>query len=376
MQVAIVHDYLNQFGGAERVVCELANLYQEAPIYTSLYHPEFTWPELKEASIQTSWLQNLPLSHKYFKLLLPLYPFVFDGMKLSGYDVVLSSSSSFAKGVQCDEGTIHICYCHSPTRFLWFYDEYVRLEKHVSSIKPLLMPIVDLLRNWDLVACHRPDYYIANSSAVQKRIRKIYHRDSCVIHPPIDVERFQVSKRDEGYYLIVSRLNAYKRIDLVVQAFNELDLPLVIIGDGPHRGALEAMAKPNIHFTGRLPDQEVTQYFQDCRAFLFPGEEDFGITPLEANACGKPVIAYGAGGALDSITEGLNGVFFRDQTVPALKEAVLASLEIVWDPRAIRTHAERFSPEVFQKKIAQFVSQIVMNRAVEYAPIPSVFRTT
>ena len=380
MKVAIVHDYLNQAGGAERVVCELAALYREAPIYTSIYNPDTTWPELKDASIYTSWLQHLPFSHKYFKLLLPFYPSVFGGLKVAGYDVIISSSSSFAKGVQTDERTIHICYCHSPTRFLWFYDDYVRKERYAETLKRLPFPLIGLmvymLRNWDLVACHRPDYYIANSVAVQGRIRKIYHRDSCVIHPPVDVERFQVSMLDEGYYLIVSRLNAYKRIDLVIQAFNELSLPLVVVGDGPQRKVLEKMAGPNIHFKGRLPDQEVTRYFEGCRAFIFPGEEDFGITPLEANACGKPVIAYASGGALDSIREGLNGVFFHAQTVPALKEAVRSSREMDWDPKAIRVHAEGFGPKVFQQKIAEFVRQVVMDeKTAEYIPPQSLFET-
>jgi glycosyltransferase involved in cell wall biosynthesis len=381
MQVAIVHDYLNQSGGAERVVCELAALYRDAPIYTSIYNPDLTWPELKDASIHTSWLQHLPFSHKYFKLLLPFYPSVFGGLKLSGYDVILSSSSSFAKGVQTEEGTIHICYCHSPTRFLWFYDDYVRKERYAETLKRLPFPIVGLmvymLRNWDLVACHRPDYYIANSVAVQGRIRKIYHRDSCVIHPPVDVDRFRVSTLDEGYYLVVSRLIAYKRIDLVIQAFNELSLPLVIVGDGPQRRVLEKMAQSNIQFKGHLSDQEVNRYFEGCRAFIFPGEEDFGITPLEANACGKPVIAYASGGALDSIRDGLNGLFFHAQTVPALKEAVRSSGEMDWDPKAIRAHAEGFSPKVFQQKIAQFVRQVVIDaKTVEHTPPQSAFGTT
>jgi len=374
MKIAIVHDYLNQPGGAERVVCELAALYPEAPIYTSIYKPDTTWPELKDATIHTSWLQHLPFSDKYFKLLLPFYPSVFGGLKVSGCDVIISSSSSFAKGVQTDEETIHICYCHSPTRFLWFYDDYVRKERYADTIKRLPFPLIGLmvymLRNWDLVACHRPDYYIANSVAVQGRIRKIYHRDSIVIHPPVDVGRFQVSMFDEGYYLVVSRLIAYKRIDLVIQAFNELSLPLVVVGDGPQRRVLEKMAGSNIHFKGHLSDQEATRYFEGCRAFIFPGEEDFGITPLEANACGKPVIAYASGGALDSIREGLNGVFFHAQTVPDLKEAVRSSREMDWDPKAIRAHAEGFSPKVFQQKIEQFVRQVVMEAKTTEPTLP------
>lgn len=362
MKIAIVHDYLNQFGGAERVVCELAKIYRDAPIYTSIYHSDMTWPELRHSEIRHSWLQNLPFSRKMFKILLPLYPFVFAGINLSGYDVVISSSSSFAKGIAVDKGTVHICYCHSPTRFLWFFEEYTHRIGYDSLIKRLLSPIVEILKNWDLIICHRPDYYIANSSTVQKRIRTIYHRESEIIHPPVDVDRFNVSYSNQGYYLIVSRLLAYKRVDLAVQTFNELGLPLVVIGDGPHRKSLEAMAQDNIRFTGYLPDREVSQYFEHCRAFILPGEEDFGITLLEANACGKPVIAYRAGGALDSIVEGLNGVFFYEKTAESLAAALQTSILTSWNPTLIRAHAEKFSPNAFRQKVLNCVREVLLDK--------------
>jgi len=362
MKIAIVHDYLNQFGGAERVVCELAKIYGDAPIYTSIYHPDMTWPELQHSEVRHSWLQNLPFSRKMFKILLPLYPLVFAGMKLSGYDVVISSSSSFAKGIAVDKGTIHICYCHSPTRFLWFFEEYMHRASYGSLIKGLLPPIVEILKNWDLIICHRPDYYIANSSTVQKRIRRIYHRESQIIHPPVDVHRFNVSYSDQGYYLIVSRLLAYKSIDLAVQAFNELGLPLVIVGDGPHRKSLEMMARNNIQFTGYLPDGEVSCYFERCRAFILPGEEDFGITLLEANACGKPVIAYRAGGALDTIFEGINGIFFDEKTAESLAAAIQTSIRTSWDPALIHAQAEKFSADAFRQKVFNFVGQVLLDK--------------
>jgi glycosyltransferase involved in cell wall biosynthesis len=366
-RVALVHDYLNQFGGAERVVCELASTFPGAPIYTSVYHRDLTWPEFDRAEVLTTWLQHLPLSRKRFKWLLPAYPFVFAGMRLSGYDLVISSSSSFAKGIQVDPGTTHICYCHTPTRFLWFYDDYVERERLSTGTRRLLAPLIEVLKTWDLVTCHRPDHYIANSTTVQRRIREIYHRESRVIFPPVNVHRFAVSALDQGFYLIVSRLVSYKRIDLAVEAFNRLGLPLVVIGDGPHRRALEASSGPNVRFLGYRSDREVDSYFQQCRGFIFPGTEDFGITPLEANACGKPVIAYAAGGALDTIVEGLNGTFFSAPTAEALAEAVLRAERTPWNPRAIRTHAEQFSPEVFRRHLLEFVAEVSEGRVLATA---------
>lgn len=371
MKIAIVHDYLNQFGGAERLVCELAKIDRDAPLYTSIYHPDMTWPELRHFDIRSSWLQSVPFSHKIFKILLPLYPFVFGGMKLSGYDVVISSSSAFAKGVTVDKETIHICYCHTPPHFLWFFEEYMHRDDYGHLAKRLLKPIVEVLKNWDLVICHRPDYFIANSSTVQKRIRKIYHRESRIIHPPVDVDRFNVSHRSQGYYLIVSRLLAYKRIDLAVQAFNKLGLPLVIVGSGPHRKSLEAIAQDNIQFTGYLPDKEVSRYFEHCQAFILPGEEDFGITLLEANACGKPVIAYRAGGALDTIVESLNGVFFYEKTAESLVSAIQTSVRTSWDPMLIRAHAEKFGPNAFRQKVLNFVHEVLLDQS-DYAIPQSV----
>jgi glycosyltransferase involved in cell wall biosynthesis len=363
MKVAIVHDYLSQFGGAERVVSEMARIFRDAPIYTSIFHPEMTWSEFNHYQVFTSWLQNVPGSKRHFKLLLPLYPIVFEQMYFENYDVVISSASSFAKGINVSSDAIHICYCHAPTRFLWSFDDYLSRQGIGTWSRNFLRPVIDSLQHWDLCAARKPDYFLANSSVVKQRIARIYGRDAQVIHPPVNVHRFAVAHKSENFYLIVSRLLSYKRIDVAVEAFNRLGLPLVIVGDGPDRGYLERLAKSNVTFTGYLNDTKVLDYFYRCRAFVFPGEEDFGIAPLEANACGKPVIAYRAGGTLDTVLEGKSGLFFNEQNAESLVQAVQASQKVAWDPEEIRMHAETFCPENFQRKMINFVDEVASKKA-------------
>lgn len=362
MKIAIVHDYLNQFGGAERVVCELAQVFHDAPIYTSIYHPDLTWPGLTHSHVITSWMQNMPLTKRGFRALLPLYPAVFSHLKLENYDVVISSSSSFAKGIEVGRNTIHICYCYTPTRFLWYPKDYLSRWSMGGVIEGLLTPAMGYLKRWDLEAARKPDYFLAISSVVKERIEKIYEREAKVIYPSVNTHRFRVCYHSEDFYLIVSRLLPYKRIDIAVEAFNHLNLPLVIIGDGPARQHLQRIANRNITFTGYLSDPEVLDYFCRCRAFVFPGEEDFGIAPLEANACGKPVVAYRAGGALDTVIEGKNGLFFKQQTPECLAASILQSREVDWDPDAIRAHAEKFRPEVFHRNMAEFVDEVASKK--------------
>ena len=364
MKVAIVHDYLNQFGGAERVVCELAKIFTDAPIYTSIYYPDHTWPDLKHSKVVTSWLQQLPIDRRYFKALLPLYPLTFAQMRIRGFDVVISSSSSFAKGISVDPDTIHICYCHTPTRFLWSVEDYLGRPRLGPLAQQLLQPMLKSLRQWDLEAARKPDYFIANSSIVKQRIARVYGREARVIHPSVNVHRFKVSSCSEDFYLIVSRLLSYKRIDVAVEAFNRLGLPLVIIGDGPDRAYLQRLADSHITFTGYLPDDQVKDYFGRCRAFIFPGEEDFGIAPLEANACGKPVIAYRAGGALDTVVEEQSGLFFDEPAAEALMASVLRSRQIQWDPQLIRRHSEVFCPENFKRSMVEFIREVSSSRRV------------
>ena len=300
MKVALVHDYLNQMGGAERVVLALHEIFPDAPIYTSIYDPQRVDPVFQKMDIRTSFMQKLPLVTKHHQPYLPFYPFAMESLDLRGYDLVLSSSSAFAKGVITRPETMHICYCHTPMRWCWNYDEYVERE-HLGKIARLALPFfITKLRSWDQTSSMRVDHFIANSPVVAERIQKYYRRDAVVIPPPVVAQRFTFDPETqvEDYFLIVSRLVPYKRIDLAIEACNKLQLPLVIIGSGRDLERLKKLAGPTVRFMGRLSDEDVLYYYAHCRALLFPGEEDFGITPLEAQASGRPVIAYGAGGAL------------------------------------------------------------------------------
>jgi glycosyltransferase involved in cell wall biosynthesis len=356
MKIALVHDYLNQLGGAERVVGTLHRLFPQAPIYTTILDRTMLWESLRDADIHTSWMQKLPALDRHFKKYLPLYPLAIESLDLRAYDLVLSSSSAWAKGVITRPGAVHLCYCHTPMRFAWDYARYVEREQFGPLTRTALPPVVAWLRAWDLRTAKRPTRYIANSSVVRERIRAHYGQESEVIFPPVEVARYQPCDVDEPYFLVVSRLAPYKRIDLAVEAFNRLGLPLVVIGDGPDRPVLERMAGPNIRFLGRLPDDEVAGRMARCRAFIFPGEEDFGITPLEANASGRPVIAYRAGGALDTVSEGRSGLFFDEPNAMSLVAAVRRFQGLQWDKGLLRRHAERFSEAVFGQRIQRLVS--------------------
>ena len=355
LRVAIVHDWLNQVGGAESVLEVLKETYPEAPVYTSIYWPQAMPARYQEWDIRTSWLDSLPLIKKHHQPFLPLYPLAFEGFDLGGYDLVLSNKSAFCHGVITPPGTTHISYCLTPTRFLWGYHEYVKHEGLNPLAGALLTPVLPLLRLWDRIAADRVEHFIAISDTVRQRIEKFYRREAVVIHPPVEIDCFQVSDSHDDYFLIVSRLIPYKRIDLAVKAFNVLGLPLKIIGDGRDRQRLEAMAKSNVEFLGRLADHEVGQYLSRCKAFIFPGEEDFGIAPLEAQAAGRPVIAYAGGGALETVVEGATGLFFREQTPESLAEAVSIFDAGDFESAAIRRHAQGFDKETFKSKLRAFV---------------------
>jgi glycosyltransferase involved in cell wall biosynthesis len=357
MKVALVHDYLNQMGGAERVVMAFHEIFPDAPIYTSIYDPERVDPAFHTMDIHTTFMQKLPMVTKYHQPYLPFYPFAMESLDLRGYDLVLSSSSAFGKGVITKPETMHICYCHTPMRWCWNYDEYVEREQLGKMARRILPFLITGLRTWDQTSSMRVDYFIANSPVVADRIQKYYRREAVVIPPPVEADRFPFDPmiQPENYFLVVSRLIPYKRIDLAIEACNCLQLPLVIIGSGRDLDRLKTLAGPTIRFTGRLSDEEVIFYYTHCRAFLFPGEEDFGITPLEAQAAGRPVIAYGAGGALASVVDGITGVFFKEQTVDSLA-AVLASFdERMYNPHVIRNHALEFDKPRFRRRILQFI---------------------
>ena len=357
MKVALVHDYLNQMGGAERVVMAFHEIFPDAPIYTSIYDPQRVDPAFQKMDIRTSFMQKFPLVTKHHQPYLPFYPFAMESLDLRGYDLVLSSSSAFAKGVITRPETMHICYCHTPMRWCWNYDEYVEREQLGKIARSILPFFITGLRTWDQSSSMRVDHFIANSPVVAERIRKYYRRDAVVIPPPVDASRFSFdpTAQPEDYFLIVSRLIPYKRIDLAIAACNKLQLPLIIIGNGRDLERLKKMAGPTIRFLGRLSDEEVLYYYAHCRALLFPGEEDFGITPLEAQASGRPVIAYGAGGALASVIDGVTGVFFKEQTVESLASILEAFDEHKFDPQTMRNHALEFDMPRFHRRILQFI---------------------
>lgn len=354
MKIAIVHDWLTNMGGAEQVVINFNQIYKDAPIYTTFYNPNNLDSKLRDLDVRTSFLQKdkMVTNHKkYF----PLMPLAFKKFDLGKYDVVLSSSSCCAKGVKAKNG-IHICYCHTPMRYAWGKKEdYV---KNMNIIKKAMVNcLLFFMRKWDRKSSKRVDYFIANSSEVKKRIKKCYNRESVVINPPVRCNLFNISDIDGDYYFIVSRLVPYKRFDLAVKACSELGKKLVIIGDGTEKEELMQMANENIIFMGKQPDDVVKKYMSECKALLFPGEEDFGITPVEAMACGRPVICYGKGGVLDTVIDGKTGVYFEEQTVESLKKAILKFENMKFDKNEIRKRALEFDEPVFQQKIKEYVEE-------------------
>jgi glycosyltransferase involved in cell wall biosynthesis len=355
LRVAIVCSWLNQYGGAERVLEVLHDMYPEAPIYTSIFWPEALPPSCRNWDVRTSFLNRLPLIHRHHQWFLPFYPAAFEHFDFADYDLVLSVTSGFAHGIITNTKTLHVCYCLTPARFLWDYHAYVQREELNRVVRWLVPHFVRNLRHWDRLAAERVDRFVAISQTVQQRIRTFYRREAVVIYPPVEVQRFSLSQERGDYFLIISRLVPYKRIDLAVQAFSQLGLPLWIIGDGRDRRALEGMAAANVRFLGRVADQELARYLAGCRAFVFPGEEDFGIAPLEAQAAGRPVIAYAAGGALETVLEGTTGLFFREPTAAALAEAVERFAGSSFDPVVIRQHARKYDRAAFQQRLADFV---------------------
>ena len=362
-KVAIVHDYLTQAGGAERVAATLHRLFPESLLYTSVYDPKATLAYFDNVTVATSFLQRWPLSsQRMHKFALPLYPTAFEHFDLSSYDLVISSSSSFAKGVITPPHTCHVCYCHTPARFAWRQHEYLSQSRRGRVMSLLLRNMLGRLRSWAIESAQRPDYYVANSFNVAQRIRKYYRRDvAAVIPPPIDTARYAPAPPSEvgSHFLIVSRLVGYKRIDLAVHACNQLQIPLRIVGTGPDMAGLKRIAGPTVEFLGRLSDAEVAREFARCQALIFPGEEDFGMTPLECMASGRPVVAFAAGGALETVVDGETGVLFQAQTPESLAAALQSVSAREWAPDALQKYAAQFSVPVFEGRMMRFLEGAV-----------------
>jgi glycosyltransferase involved in cell wall biosynthesis len=357
MKVALAHDYLNQYGGAERVLEQLHDLYPDAPIYTSMFDPKAMPAAYRSWDIRTSFMQRLPMVTSRHQAYLMAYPIAFESFDLGGYDVVISNSSAFCKGVVTGPNTLHISYCLTPMRWVWRYREYVERERLGTVTRTLLPPLIHYLRVWDAGASSRVDKYVAISTAVAARIKKYYRRDAEIIFPPVDTEQFDTPTAPGDYYLTVARLVPYRRVDLLVEAFRMLGLPLKIVGDGRDRARLEARATPNIEFMGRVDDDMLRRLYAGCRGYLILAEEDFGIAPVEAQAAGRPVVAYAAGGTLDTVIDGETGVHFHEQTPEALVAAVRRLESISFDPNRIRRHAERFSAQRFRAEFTGMVER-------------------
>lgn len=357
-KIALVHDYFIQMGGAERVAAVMHDSFPSAPVYTIVALSHRLPKELRGADIRTSPMQYLPNMESRFRQYFLLYPLAIENFDLSAYDLILSSSSGYAKGVRRRRNAIHVCYCHTPMRWVWRYDDYVERESFGRVARSTLPVALWGLRKWDLRAAQQPDHYIANSHLVAKRIKQIYGREAVVIPPPIDVDRFQLSHEVDDYYLVLSRLVSYKRIDLAIEACKRLGRRLLVIGDGPDRQRLEQLAGPETEFLGRQSDSQVNYYASRCRALLFPGEEDFGMVPLEVNAAGRPVIAFRAGGAVETVVEEVTGVFFDTPDSTAVVEAIEEFESRIWNQQLLREHAEKFDRSVFSFRMLQFLGSV------------------
>lgn len=369
MKVALVYDRVNKWGGAERVLLALHKLFPDAPLFTSVYNPE-TAPWASVFTIYTSFLQHIPFARSHHEFFAGLMPFAFENFNFDSYDLVISITSEAAKGIITQSHTKHICLCLTPTRYLWSgYDEYFSNPLIRLATKPL----IEYLRSWDYIAAQRPDSYIAISKEVAKRIKKYYAREVSVIYPPITInksllvsgqtlQRKQNMKKD--YFLVVSRLSrftSYKRVDLAIKAANKLKVPLVVVGDGDI-ARFKEIAGPTITFTGRITDEELASYYANCKALIFPGNEDFGLTMVEAQSFSKPVVAYGKGGAREIVIEGKTGTFFNFQTVTALVDALKSFDETEYNSEDCIKNAQRFSFILFEKQLQSFIQH---NLAIE-----------
>lgn len=361
MKVAIVHDYLNQYGGAERVLEAISELYPDAPIYTSIYSREKVLHRFDDRKVITSFMQKFPGVINHHQAFLPFYSYAFESFDLSGYDLVISSSSAWAKGVLTGPETLHISYCHTPMRFVWQYEDYAQRERIGKLAKVALPFFLSYVRLWDVLSAQRPDYYVANSHTVAKRIQDFWQREAVVINPPVEVNHipYRRKAKREDFYLWVGRMIPYKRADVAIKAFRELDLPLKVVGTGRDMAALKGLAGPKTEFLGHVPDEDLRELFSRCKAFIQVGAEDFGITPVEAMAGGAPVIAIRQFGPAETVREGLSGLFFDQQTPEALAGAVRRFEREYhrFDHEAIRRYAENYDRALFCRRFQEYVAE-------------------
>lgn len=362
MKVGIVHEHLAQDGGAEKVLKAFQEIYPDSPTYTLVYDKKRANPAFLKKEIKTSFIQRMPLGVRKYKWFLPFMAGAVEAYDLREYDVILSSSSAFAKGVITLPRTAHISYCHSPTRYLWSDSHsYIEELAYNRLLKKFLRFYLTKLRIWDRLAADRVDQFIANSQCVRQRIKKYYRREAAIIYPPVETKQFYVSEKKGNYYLAGGRLVAYKRFDITVRAFSRLGIPLKIFGVGPEYEKLKEIAKPNIEFIGKVGQDDLKKLYSQCLAFINPQEEDFGITPIESMASGRPVIAYAAGGALETVKEGETGVFFEDQEWEALADTVIRFKPENFSPEKIKAHALEFDTEKFKERIKNFVERYYLD---------------
>lgn len=358
MRVAIIHYWLVSMRGGEKVIEALCDLYPEADIFTLVYDAEKVSDKIRSHSVKASFLQRIPGATRNYQSLLPLMPFALENFDLSGYDLIISSESGPAKGIIPPPHTPHICYCHSPMRYIWdHYQTYLSTAGRLQrAAMPLLAP---MLRSWDVNTSARVDRFVANSHHVAARIRKYYRRSATVLHPPVSVDDFAVSKETDDFYLCAGQIVPYKRLDIAVAAFTKMGRNLVVIGEGKGIDELKRQAGPTVQFLGRVPFAELKDKLSRCRALIFPGEEDFGILPVEAMASGRPVIAYASGGALETVVPEHTGMLFEEQSADALIEAVHAfeASERSFAPQAIRAHAAQFGVERFKSGMRRIIEE-------------------
>ncbi|MGQ9570525.1 MAG: glycosyltransferase family 4 protein [Thermodesulfovibrionales bacterium] len=365
MKVAIIHDWLVTWGGSEQVLGQIVQLYPDADIYALIdFFPEAERDFILNKKVTTSFIQRLPFARKKYRTYLPLMPLAIEQFDLSEYDLIISNSHAVAKGVLTNSSQIHISYCYTPMRYAWdLQNQYLKGNKLNKGIKGIITKtILHYMRIWDLSTANRIDHFITLSHYIARRIKKIYGRDSTVIYPPVDIEKYHIGNIKEDFYLTASRMVPYKRIDLIVEAFSEMSgKRLIVIGDGPEFNNIKRKAKKNVELLGYQKDNILKEYLQKARAFVFAAEEDFGILPVEAQACGTPVIAFGRGGVLETVVEDKTGIFFKEQTAKSLIEAIniFEKKQDMFKPDEIRKNAVKFSIDRFRKEFREFIEKVL-----------------